>query len=236
MKIILSLIFLFFSHSSFAQFNTIQRGRNNYKVKVLGIEKKDESSKLDAIDSLKTPAKITESVKIDFLPNKYAKLSIDELRYLIKELESTLEKHAKSNKPLPKQIHKLYSGDSHHLNLQNLLVVMSELGLSNKLFVMAQAVLETGNFKSRVCREYNNLFGLYDSRNKDYFRFEKWEDSVAGYQKMIQRRYKGGNYLRFLKKVRYAEDPQYIPKVAKTAKWLYEENEHLFQTNSSVSS
>lgn len=90
MKIILSFIFLFFSHSSFAQFNTIQRGRNNYKVKVLGIEKKDESSKLDAIDSLKTPAKITESVKIDSLPNKYAKLSIDELRYLIKELESTL--------------------------------------------------------------------------------------------------------------------------------------------------
>lgn len=49
---------------------------------------------------------------------------------------------------------------------------MTEVGLSNKLFVMAQAVLETGNFKSRVCREYNNLFGLYDSRHKDYFRFE----------------------------------------------------------------
>lgn len=53
---------------------------------------------------------------------------------------------------------------------------------------------------------------------------------------MIQRRYKGGNYLRFLKQIRYAEDPKYILKIAKTAKWLYEENEHLFQTKSSVSS
>ena len=113
---------------------------------------------------------------------------------------------------------------------------MTEVGLSNKLFVLAQAVLETGYFKSRVCREYNNLFGLYDSRHKDYFRFEKWEDSVVGYQKMIQRRYKGGNYLRFLKQIRYAEDPKYIPKIAKTAKWLYEENEHLFQTKSTLSS
>lgn len=163
-------------------------------------------------------------------------MSIEELRFFIKELEVALEKQNKHKKTLPKQIHKLYEGKNHHLNIQNLLQVMTEVGLSNKLFVMAQAVLETGNFKSRVCREYNNLFGLYDSRHKDYFRFEKWEDSVVGYQKMIQRRYKGGNYLRFLKQIRYAEDPKYIPKIAKTAKWLYEENEHLFQTKSSVSS
>lgn len=161
-------------------------------------------------------------------------LSEDERKLL--ELRKALEKQNKHKKTLPKQIHKLYEGKNHHLNIQNLLQVMTEVGLSNKLFVMAQAVLETGNFKSRVCREYNNLFGLYDSRHKDYFRFEKWEDSVVGYQKMIQRRYKGGNYLRFLKQIRYAEDPKYIPKIAKTAKWLYEENEHLFQTKSSVSS
>ena len=94
-------------------------------------------------------------------------------------------------------------------------------GLSNKLFVLAQAMLETGNFSSRVCKEYNNLFGLYDSKNRDYYRFERWEDSVVGYGKMIQYRYKGGNYLHFLKRIGYAEDPRYIAKVAKMAKSIY---------------
>ena len=236
MKIFLPLFFLFFSETSFAQFNTIKQGTNNYKVKVLEIEKDGKTIDARAIDFLKNEPEKSDSLKVDSLTEKYVHLSIEELRFFIKELEAALEKQNKHKKTLPKQIHKLYEGKNHHLNIQNLLQVMTEVGLSNKLFVMAQAVLETGNFKSRVCREYNNLFGLYDSRHKDYFRFEKWEDSVVGYQKMIQRRYKGGNYLRFLKQIRYAEDPKYIPKIAKTAKWLYEENEHLFQTKSSVSS
>lgn len=107
------------------------------------------------------------------------------------------------------------------LNIKNLIEVFGEVGLSNKLFVLAQAVLETGHFQSRVCKQYNNLFGLYDSRKGDYFRFDRWEDSVAGYKRMIQYRYKGGNYLYFLKRIGYAEDPRYISKVAKLAKDLY---------------
>lgn len=107
------------------------------------------------------------------------------------------------------------------LNISNLIDVFGEVGMSNKLFVLAQAVLETGHFQSRVCKQYNNLFGLYDSKKGDYFRFERWEDSVAGYKRMIQYRYKGGNYLYFLKRIGYAEDPRYISKVAKLAKDLY---------------
>lgn len=128
------------------------------------------------------------NLKIRFIKGRFSYREICTFKYrrttiFIKELEAALEKQNKHKKTLPKQIHKLYEGKNHHLNIQNLLQVMTEVGLSNKLFVMAQAVLETGNFKSRVCREYNNLFGLYDSRHKDYFRFEKWEDSVVGYQK-----------------------------------------------------
>jgi len=114
-----------------------------------------------------------------------------------------------------------YDGTSKELTLSNILEVMKEVGLSNRLIVLAQAVLETGNFSSKVCKQYNNLFGLYDSRHHDYYRFEKWEDSVVAYQKFIQYRYKGGNYFQFLKRIGYAEDRQYISKVAKIAKQLY---------------
>lgn len=118
-------------------------------------------------------------------------------------------------------IHGYYKWKPRDLTLNNLADVLAEVGLSNKLFVLAQALLETGYFSSRVCKEYNNLFGLYDSKNRDYYRFARWEDSVVGYRRMIQYRYKGGNYLHFLKRIGYAEDPRYITKVAKMAKSLY---------------
>lgn len=119
------------------------------------------------------------------------------------------------------QILSYYSGISHELTLSNLKAVIEEIGLSNQLFVLAQAVLETGNFTSPVCKNYHNLFGLYDSKHKDYYRFAKWEDSVVGYQKFIQYRYKGGNYLLFLRRIGYAEDPRYTSKVAQIATQLY---------------
>ena len=118
-------------------------------------------------------------------------------------------------------VHSYYKWKPRDLTLNNLVDVLAEVGLSNKLFVLAQALLETGYFSSRVCKEYNNLFGLYDSKNRDYYRFARWEDSVVGYRRMIQYRYKGGNYLHFLKRIGYAEDPRYITKVAKMAKSLY---------------
>ena len=109
------------------------------------------------------------------------------------------------------------------LTMLNLLEVIREVGLSNGLIVLAQALLETGHFSSRVCKEYNNLFGLYDSKNREYFRFSRWEDSVVAYQRMIQYRYKGGNYFQFLKRIGYAEDPRYIVKLARMVKSIYKD-------------
>ena len=51
--------------------------------------------------------------------------------------------------------------------------------------------------------------------------FSKEVSQWNGYKKFIQHRYKGGNYLAFLKRIRYAEDPGYIRKVAKIANRLY---------------
>jgi len=151
--------------------------------------------------------------------------SIEELKSLIEMYERRISTRdsVKRAKPVGnnKKVHSYCQWNPRELNLKNLTDVMTEVGLSNKLFVLAQAVLETGNFSSRVCKEYNNLFGLYDSKNRDYYRFERWEDSVVGYGKMIQYRYNGGNYLHFLKRIGYAEDPRYITKIARMAKSIY---------------
>ncbi len=75
--------------------------------------------------------------------------------------------------------------------------------------VTAQFCLETGNGTSRVCWEYNNLFGLYDSKKGDYFKFDTWQESITGYKNMIQYKYKGGNYYEFLDSIGYATAKNY---------------------------
>ena len=80
--------------------------------------------------------------------------------------------------------------------------------------VYAQAILETGHFKSKVYREYNNLFGLYNSKTKSYYKFDHWSESVIAYLDFIQDRYKPPNdYYKFLSDIGYAEDPEYINKL-----------------------
>ncbi len=156
----------------------------------------------------------------------FGSFSIEQLEKLIAKYENFLalkpgKSGSKQSKEVP--VHSYYEGKSHELTLENLMCVMDEVGISNQLFVLAQAVLETGNFGSNVCRNYHNLFGLYDSRNKCYYKFARWEDSVIGYQKFIQYRYKGGNYLAFLRRIGYAEDPRYTSKVAQIARRLYKQ-------------
>lgn len=84
--------------------------------------------------------------------------------------------------------------------------------------VVAQSILETGYYNSKVCKDYNNILGLYDSYNKDYFKFDNWWASVEGYKNKVQ--YKLGKdsctveeYYTFLRELPYAMDPHYIRKV-----------------------
>jgi len=174
-----------------------------------------DSTSLSAntVDSM--PASTNEASAIPLSSSK-----IEELLRLYREWINKRERKDETNVHNSRVI-SYYNGINKELTLSNLLEVMKEVGLSNRLIVLAQAVLETGNFSSKVCKQYNNLFGLYDSRHHDYYRFEKWEDSVVAYQKFIQYRYKGGNYFQFLKRIGYAEDRHYISKVAKIAKQLY---------------
>ena len=82
--------------------------------------------------------------------------------------------------------------------------------------VYAQALIETGNFKSDLCLSDNNLFGLYNSSRNKYHRFDHWTESVIAYKDFIQRRYKPPeDYYEFLQRIGYAEDPNYISKLKK---------------------
>lgn len=90
--------------------------------------------------------------------------------------------------------------------------------------VITQAVLESGYFKSRVCKQYNNLFGLYNSSKRDYYKFNHWSESVQAYKDLIQYRYKNGDYYSWLKEIGYASDTHYVDKLKMLNKKLYRDS------------
>lgn len=86
--------------------------------------------------------------------------------------------------------------------------------------VLAQAILETGWFRSPACRNKHNLFGLTNPRTGEYFEFDHWTESVRAYYTMVQYKYKGGNYLLWLDQIGYAEDKGYIPALVNVLRIL----------------
>ena len=74
--------------------------------------------------------------------------------------------------------------------------------------VLAQARLESGNFKSDCYRQTNNLFGL--KKGKKYATYKTWRDSIKDYKERISARYQGGCYYAFLTRIGYAENKDYI--------------------------
>ncbi|MDE6009111.1 MAG: glucosaminidase domain-containing protein [Muribaculaceae bacterium] len=106
------------------------------------------------------------------------------------------------------------------LTIPNLYEEIKRNNIKYPKIVLAQAILETGWFKSSVCRNKNNLFGLTNPRTKNYYEFDHWTESVAAYYSKVQYRYKSGNYLLWLKKIGYAEDPGYIQAVIRVLRQL----------------
>lgn len=95
-----------------------------------------------------------------------------------------------------------------------LMEALEYYGVKHPHIVYAQAILETGHFKSDLCLNNNNLFGLYNSRENKYYVFDHWTESVMAYLNYIQYKYKPPNdYYKFLSDIGYAEDPNYINKL-----------------------
>lgn len=102
---------------------------------------------------------------------------------------------------------------------EGLMEALEYCGVKHPQIVYAQAILETGHFKSDLCLNGNNLFGLYNSKKHKYYTFAHWTESVVAYLDYVQYRYKPPNdYYKFLSDIGYAEDPHYINKVKEIVK------------------
>lgn len=106
------------------------------------------------------------------------------------------------------------------LTIPNLYAEIIRNGIRHPKIVLAQAILETGWFTSPVCRNKHNLFGLTNPRTGKYFEFGHWTESVRAYYTKVQYKYKGGNYLLWLRDIGYAEDPNYVCSVISILKTL----------------
>ena len=106
------------------------------------------------------------------------------------------------------------------LTIPNLYKEIIRNGILYPKIVLAQAILETGWFRSSVCRNKHNLFGLTNPRTGKYYEFNHWTESVRDYYTKVQYKYKGGNYLLWLDEIGYAEDPFYIIGIMKVLKKL----------------
>lgn len=108
---------------------------------------------------------------------------------------------------------------------ENLMIVIEALGIRFKDVVVAQARLETGNFKSRSFRQGNNLFGMKVAKSRlttacgsiyGHAKYTHWTMSVVDYalfQSTFARKIRTKDkYLRYLQR-NYAEDVNYISKL-----------------------
>jgi hypothetical protein len=70
-----------------------------------------------------------------------------------------------------------------------LILEMHDLKILAPNIVLAQAKLETGNFKSYLFQKSNNLFGFRNFNG--YIKYESWKHSVAAYKNWQAKKYKG---------------------------------------------
>lgn len=93
------------------------------------------------------------------------------------------------------------------LNETNLKAELIKNNIPHANIVLAQAKLETGNFKSNLVHTHQNIFGL--KKGNRYRRYSHWTECVEDYKKCISNRYNGGSYYAFLNRIGYASHPNY---------------------------
>ena len=99
------------------------------------------------------------------------------------------------------------------LNKESVLDELKRQNIPHANIVLAQSILETGNYKSKLTRTHNNIFGIR-SGNK-YKKYDNYVECITDYKKRISSRYKGGDYYSFLRRIKYATDATYVDKLKK---------------------
>lgn len=129
----------------------------------------------------------------------------------IQQINKEAERIQRENKEkeIIDTIHVIWRQSHFVLSDSTLLAELNAQEIKFSNIVLAQAILETGHFKSYSCTEHNNLFGL---RNKDgsYMYFNHWTDCVAAYKRYVQKwTQPPHDYYTYLDSLGYAEDKSY---------------------------
>lgn len=199
--ILISLLLMLLPVSVSAQFYTITRESG-----ILPTERQKEAYKhveKDVIEREKSKIMIKDTLIVR--PDNQKKLdgnsrNSDRKASLKREQQKNVDDIIKAENQLPA------------LTIPNLYKEIIRNGILYPKIVLAQAILETGWFRSSVCRNKHNLFGLTNPRTGKYYEFNHWTESVRAYYTKVQYKYKGGNYLLWLDEIGYAEDPKYVQK------------------------
>lgn len=202
--ILISLLLILLPVSVSAQFYTITRDSE-----LLPTERQKEAYKHVEKDVIKREkSKIMTKDTLIVRPDNQKKLdgnsrNSDRKASLKREQQKNVDDIIKAKNQLPA------------LTIPNLYKEIIRNGILYPKIVLAQAILETGWFRSSVCRNKHNLFGLTNPRTGKYYEFNHWTESVRAYYTKVQYKYKGGNYLLWLDEIGYAEDPKYIIQLNK---------------------
>jgi hypothetical protein len=96
----------------------------------------------------------------------------------------------------------------------NVLAEICKQEVREPLTVFKQAMLETNNLQCGNCSlDHNNLFG-FCNLDGSYIRFQNWTESITYYKQWQETKLKDGeDYYKFLIRIKYATDPDYISKL-----------------------
>ena len=205
--ILISLLLMLLPVSVSAQFYTITRDSE-----ILPTERRKESynrATKDVTEEKKNKMMVKDTLIVG--PDNQKKLennsrNSDRKASLKTEQQKKTDDITKSENHLPE------------LTIPNLYKEIIRNGILYPKIVLAQAILETGWFRSSVCRNKHNLFGLTNPHTGKYYEFNHWTESVRAYYTKVQYKYKGGNYLLWLDEIGYAEDPRYVYEIIKILK------------------
>lgn len=194
-----------------AQFHTVTKGEENephFTMEQADLTQK-QPDKEEKSDRSPVPKAETRGTETEVPTKKKGKeMPANALKSNVSKYPDTVVLRPRNQEELPE------------LTIPNLYEEIRRHGIQYPKIVLAQAILETGWFRSHVCRTKNNLFGLTNPRTGKYFEFSHWTESVRAYYTKVQYRYKGGNYLLWLRKIGYAEDEGYIRAVIKILRIL----------------
>lgn len=210
-NIILTAVLLILgSASASAQFYTITKEKEIRPEKKQKVAPDTLQRGLVAFESCKKAGKdsLAPEVPVKLLSELYARKVYARVSHEKASDKGTEKTEVSERKELPA------------LTIPNLYQEIIRNGIRHPKIVLAQAILETGWFRSPLCRNRHNLFGLTNPKTGKYYEFNHWTESVRAYYTKVQYKYTGGNYLLWLHKIGYAEDPRYVREVMKVVSQL----------------